>query len=129
MHRHLTRRPLLLERLEDRSLPAASAVLSAGVLTVTGTPAADVIVVRRAGDIIRVDGAAAVPAAAVSRIVVNAGAGNDMIFLNSQDTPGQQPLGVPVVVYAGDGDDTVLGSSGADAPYGQNGNDVLLGAD
>src|SRR5947209_7495827 len=92
--RPAARRPLLLELLEDRSVPTTAA-FSAGILTVTGTAADDVITVRRVGGTITVDGTgAAVAAAQVKQLVVNAGAGNDTIRLNSQDTAGQQALGV-----------------------------------
>jgi hypothetical protein len=132
MHRRPTaRRPLLLELLEDRSLPAASAVsaaLNSGVLTVTGTPGDDTITVRRSNNVITVDGTGvALPAAVVSQLVVNAGAGNDVISVNSQDTAGYQQLGVAVVVSGGDGNDTILGTPGADRLYGQNGNDKIAG--
>jgi hypothetical protein len=127
-NRDAARRPLLLELLEDRALPAVAATFADSVLSVTGTPAADTIVVRRVNDIITVDGTkVAVPARQVIQIRVDAGAGNDTIRLNSQDTPGQQALGVEVVVFGGDGDDTITGTPGNDFIYGQNGNDVLTG--
>jgi hypothetical protein len=129
MLRRATRRPLLVEPLEDRSLPTTAA-LAAGVLTVTGTPGPDTIIVRRINNVISVDGTGLAAAAAqVTRIVVDAGAGNDRIYLNSQDTPGQQPLGVPAVINGGDGNDFIVGSSGPNSISGGNGDDTIYGGD
>jgi hypothetical protein len=121
------RRPLLLELLEDRSVPAAVATFSAGTLTVTGTAAADTIMVRRVGDVISVDGTTArVAAGQVGQVIVDGGAGNDTIRLDSEAVGGR-PLGVAVVAMGGPGNDTIVGTPGADRLLGQDGNDVIRG--
>jgi len=120
------RRPLLLELLEDRSVPAV-ATFAAGTLTVTGTPAADTIIVRRVGDFISVDGTPArVAVGQVRQVIVDAGAGDDLIRLDSEALGGQ-PLGVPVVAMGGAGNDTIIGTPGADRLLGQDGNDTVRG--
>jgi hypothetical protein len=127
-NRDAARRPLLLEPLEDRALPAVAATFADSVLSVNGSPGPDTIVVRRVNNTLIVDGTnVTVPAGQVSQIRVDAAAGNDAIRLNSQDVSGQQALGVTVVVFGGDGDDTVTGTPGGDYLYGQNGNDGLTG--
>jgi Ca2+-binding RTX toxin-like protein len=45
----------------------------------------------------------------------------------TQDYLGNAGGGVQMVVYAGGGDDTLNGGSGADRMYGENGNDLLVG--
>jgi Ca2+-binding RTX toxin-like protein len=116
---------LLLEWLEERSVPS-TATLANGTLTVTGTSAADYIVVRRAQDMISVDGTPLkVPATQVKQVVVNAGAGNDIVRLDSENLGGQ-PLGVACTVLGGDGDDSIFGTPGPDKLYGQDGNDLIV---
>src|SRR5689334_18621276 len=51
-HPAARRRPLLLELLEDRSVPSATASFAAGTLSVTGSSGNDTIVVRRVNDVI-----------------------------------------------------------------------------
>jgi RTX calcium-binding nonapeptide repeat (4 copies)/Calpain family cysteine protease len=122
------RRPLLLELLEDRCVPAVTAALTGTTLTVNGTPGNDTIIVRRVGDVISVAGTGvSVSAGRVGQVVVNAGAGDDVIRLDSETTRGQAALGVPCVVYGGAGNDTIVGTPGADRLDGGSGNDTITG--
>ena len=87
-----------VEPLEERSVPT-TAVLSGGVLQIRGTNAADRILVKRLGDMIKVSG---VPRSfridQVRQIVINAGGGNDLVRLD----PGQ-PIVLPTRIQTGAG--------------------------
>ena len=114
--------PAMVEGLEDRRL--MSVTLSAGVLTVTGTPGADRIEFERDGDRIRVRDNGRdhrVSYAAVQRIVVNALAGDDEIRFKDGG------ISKPTELNAGDGNDRVEGSAGPDTINGGNGHDRLEG--
>jgi len=113
-----------VEPLEVRDCPAVN--LFNGVLTVEGTAGADVITVTQSGNTIYAGGQT-FDAAAVSRIVITGGAGNDTITNNT---------GKLANLYGGFGNDTIrggwgvdkiFGGQGADALYGGAGNDVLWG--
>jgi hypothetical protein len=121
---------LAVERLEDRSLMAAtvSASLSAGVLTVNGTEAADTISVRQVNNYLSVSGLTGrYSVSQVKQIVVNGLGGNDRILLNSEATAGQQPILLPTLLNGGAGSDYIVGSAGSDQIVGGLGNDQLLG--
>lgn len=135
---------LSAEPLEDRALaaaglmsgtghpviapPSVTATLNAGVLRINGTHAADAISVKQANGVISVNGVAGYfPAVAVSRIEVNGLGGNDLIRLNSEATPGGQPILKPCTVNGGTGDDTIFGSYGNDMLSGDAGNDIIYG--
>jgi RTX calcium-binding nonapeptide repeat (4 copies) len=62
----------------------------------------------------------------VDRLVVSAGAGSDTVDLGQSDID-LGPLSLPVIVFGGDGDDTITGSSADDRLYGQLGSDHLDG--
>src|SRR5262245_3975972 len=123
------RRPLSVECLEHRAVPATlQATLQNGVLRILGTPADDVVVVRQFDRTIAVDGVAnQFPALQVNRLVIDTGAGNDTIRLDSQNFPGQTALTAPATVYGGDGNDTIAGTNRGDQIYGQGGNDAITG--
>ena len=109
----LGRRQFALEQLETRAVPAAgiTAVLVNGQLTVTGTDRADQIVFRRAGDTVSVQGVqGSFDANSISSIVVDAGAGNDIVRLNTQAARGGVALNVPTTIQGGAGNDTIIGS-------------------
>src|SRR5262245_52887364 len=93
---------LSLEPLEDRTMPAVSAVLAGGVLTVQGTPGNDQLVIRRqAGQIVLLDHGREVAhfsASSVAQIQVNAGAGNDRVQVGPE-------VAQPVLLRGGPGDD------------------------
>jgi hypothetical protein len=130
------------EPLEQRQLMAASAELVAGVLRVTGTDLSDRITVEtitvQVGTSapsqhlrVRVTdpaGNARLDAAnqpvervfgpnAVTRVHVEAGAGNDAVTTTS--------VSVPVFARGGTGSDTITTGGGNDSVYGQAGNDVV----
>ena len=85
------RRTLNIERLEDRTVPAGiTGTLQNGVLTILGTPGDDTIVVRFANKTVSVDGTKI--EAEANRIVIDAGAGNDVIRLDSQTFANQDAL-------------------------------------
>ena len=108
------------EVLEIRQVPTATAVLQAGVLTITGSEQADNIVVNTAGNHLSVDGITTLFAGCcVGSIVVNAGGGNDSVDLTA--------VSVPTRVFGGAGNDTLTGGSGNDTLRGESGNDVLRG--
>ena len=142
--------------LEDRSVPAVTAVLGAysGVLTVTGTDAADTIrlegvdggynvTVEQAGAngpepvtiavnwLDRYDYYTKVPASWVVRARVFAGGGNDSVAVGEYGTwrrPAEIDAGDGAdVVYAGGGDDRVDAGPGDDTVFGEAGHDTLLG--
>src|SRR5262245_7127418 len=116
---------LQIENLGSRRLP--SATLVNGVLTVDGTEAADVIVVRQVGDTISVRGmqidlggnlVSSVNVQDVSQIEVNAFGGSDRIVLTGVTVGG--------IVHAGNGADMIFGGDGADDMDGDNGNDTIV---
>src|SRR5262245_22228191 len=108
---------LRFEQLEDRLTPAATAALAGGVLTLTGTAAADKIVVRQTADRMKVTGVGDFPLVDVQSIVVDAGAGNDVIDLRG--------VRLPSTLDGGDGRDLIWGGFGADTIHGGTGNDRI----
>jgi Ca2+-binding RTX toxin-like protein len=97
-----------------------------GTLVVNGTPNNDSIVLtNQTGGGIRVTSNGAVingspfAFAAVKKIQVSSGAGNDLIYLTD--------LNVPAVLVGGDGDDTLRAGTKNDDLSGDNGGDVLEG--
>ncbi len=108
---------LHLESLETRECPAASASVFNGVLTVVGSDGDDNIVVTRNGGWISA-GNRSFNASAVKRLVITAGAGDDVIRDNS---------GMSAVIYGGQGNDTIYGGRGHDRIYGGEGDDVIHG--
>ena len=127
-----------VEALEDRHTPS-SAALVGGILTITGTPSDDFVIVAQAGGVIQAfDGATGavisvrgrgptVDASAVRKIVVNAKAGNDTIRLDGPLGQGNAPVLVPAVVRGGAGNDVLVGGQGNDRLTGGRGRDVLVG--
>jgi hypothetical protein len=121
-----------IESLEDRRLMATgiSASLSAGVLTVTGTEKADIIILKQEGKVISVyDDTKLVRNFTVGQaqsVVVNALAGNDYVklFGNSFNV-----LSIPATLKGGGGNDYLEGGKAADNIYGEGGNDNLMGGD
>ena len=118
--RHDQSRMEAAEVLEIRQVPAATAVLQAGVLTITGSEQADNIVVNRVGTNLTVTGVATLFAAgSVSSIIVNAGRGHDSVDLTA--------VNLPTMVFGGAGNDSLTGGSGQDTLMGESGSDVLRG--
>jgi Ca2+-binding RTX toxin-like protein len=118
---------LNVEHLEDRAVPAANVVLSAGVLTVTGDDAADRIQVSTInnGATIQVQYNTATnrlvtqnfQANAVQRILVNSGNGDDYVA---------NLTGVSATLNAGGGNDYIQGGTGTDVMSGGDGNDTVI---
>jgi hypothetical protein len=109
--RKIRPRRLQMENLERREVMTAglTAVLnSAGVLTVTGTGGDDEINFRQSGGLISIeDVAQSFKATKVKSIVVDLGAGNDLVSLNSFGNGGSQSLAEKVTVRSGAGNESV----------------------
>jgi len=117
-----------VEPLEPRTLPAAA--LIRGVLSVAGTDAADQILVRRDGPLLRVslNGAGSNHlASSVQSLKVDAAGGDDFVYVDAptpaelRGGPGDDSL------YGGSGDDSLYGGPGTDSLYGGPGRDGLFG--
>jgi Ca2+-binding RTX toxin-like protein len=120
------RRILSIERLEDRTVPTGiTGSVQNGILTITGTAGDDTIIVRSFNKTVTVDGTTI--EAEAGRVVINAGAGNDVIRLDSQNFARSVALRAPATVNCGDGNDLVHGTNVGDIVLGQNGNDSLFG--
>ncbi|HJZ93534.1 MAG TPA: calcium-binding protein, partial [Gemmataceae bacterium] len=129
---------LALLGLEDRTVPAITAAYDAGtkVLTVTGDAAVNEISVEMVGTKVGVfkdfvtgtkapvpiTGAPAtgITLALLSKVVVNAAAGNDVVSVDAKITK-------PAELNGGDDNDNLTGGSGSDSIDGGNGDDLLLG--
>ena len=119
VRRSPARTRLVVEALEGRVVPAVTAFLSDGILTVTGTAGNDAIAVTESRGAIKVAGKSFV-ADEVWRVVVNGLGGNDKITLSTTKS-GR--------VNGGDGNDTLTGGAGDDWLVGGAGNDVQTGGD
>jgi len=118
-----TRRPLMCESLESRTL--LSAVLTdTGTLAIYGTPEADTITVKRVGRelVVNVNNEEHrfVKQQVKGGILIKALGGNDKVVLSPNIT-GQ------VTIFGGAGNDLLVGSGGADWLYGGVGHDKLKG--
>lgn len=109
---------LKVESLENRNM-MAGITLNAGVLTITGTNAADEVivdatvngVVARLNDVVQV-----FAPMSVTSLVVNGLAGDDKISNNT---------GFSATLRGGAGDDTIKGGTGNDVMQGGAGDDIL----
>jgi hypothetical protein len=136
-----TKTRLALTALEAREVPASlTAFLSNGVLTVTGTNQSEYIALYESGGKVQLcwsdpgvvssqkltHGASY---SGVTKVVVNAGDGNDVVNLNFTSFNGiaVSPLGKPSVVNGGNGNDAIYGGKGNDLLYGNAGIDTLSG--
>jgi len=115
----------MLERLENRI--QLDAQLASGVLTITGGAGAidDVITVTKQGTNLVVaqtpagSGQTSFLATSVTKIVVDAGDGNDTVNLAG--------VGKRTEINGGAGNDTLTGGSGSDTISGGAGDDVING--
>jgi hypothetical protein len=113
--------------------PGVTAVMGGdGTLTVTGTPGNDSIVMTLDGVGIRVTNNGTVvggsPFQRVKKIAVNAGEGNDLVYLTDLNVPAVlNGGGGSDTLRAGSGNDYANGNVGADVVEGYLGNDTLLG--
>jgi uncharacterized protein YkwD len=108
--------------LELRVVPALSAGLVNGVLTVISDSASDMLAVNLSGASLVVAGLnPSYPSASVTTIVLDGGAGNDTLTIG----PG---ITQPCYLYGGAGNDVLTSHSPAnDWLFGGNGNDTLNG--
>jgi hypothetical protein len=123
-----TRPALSIERLEARDVPA-TANLYGSTLIVDGNDRPESLTVRFDGSRVTVDDttirdgrstASSIDASRVRQVVIHARGGDDTINVAT--------LKVPVMVWAGTGNDRVYCGSGNDTVYGDPGNDTILGA-
>jgi Ca2+-binding RTX toxin-like protein len=106
-----------------RLLLAASVSLDGGLLFINGTEDADAITVEVIDGVMTVainELGFTAPAAAVKRIRVLAGAGNDRVSIADS-------VSVKTELYGGEGDDWLRGGSRAAILMGEAGNDTLIG--
>lgn len=125
--RPVFRSRLNCESLEVREVPAATASLVNGVLTVRGSAGNDIIVVRRSGERLIANGTGVSAALSqVRSIKIDGLAGNDTIRLLADGATGN---GVPhrAVITGGGGNDVIVGGDGNDSISGGGGNDTLSG--
>jgi Ca2+-binding RTX toxin-like protein len=114
---------ILLARLINPTASTAPAIFArrvANELQISGTPGDDIIHLRRdaTGGLI-IDGVPTPDTQGVTRIVIQALAGNDRIDASAAT--------VPVSIQGGDGNDVLLGGAGDDSLFGNAGNDTLFG--
>ena len=131
--RPATRRPFrfapAVQFLEQREVPAVLASFSGGVLVVVGDGADDAISVNfdAAGTLLVSGGTVPIvggapTAATLTQITVFGYGGNDTIALG--EAHGALPK---AFLFGGDGNDILIGGSGADHFFGQAGNDSIVG--
>jgi Ca2+-binding RTX toxin-like protein len=144
-HARPNRAPALgLLELECRTVPTA-ACLEGGVLTVMGTDGNDSIYVNQTSGWISIDegpmgsqvtaiqtssgSSWRVAASQVTRIVIDAGGGNDTVSLDTAGLTGNgdTPITIPAVVRGGTGNDSLMGGYGTDILLGGAGSDSLCG--
>ena len=131
----------LIENLEDRRL--LSAALAGGVLTVTGTPNADRVLVASTYNRLYVIESTVTPGengarptvtttqtsfnrSEVTSIVANLGAGNDRMIVSDGLSFRRRPA-IPATLNGDAGNDWLVGGGGNDTLSGGDGDDVLLG--
>jgi hypothetical protein len=130
------RAALAVEALEERCVPTTATFYSNGVLAIVGTSSSDRTYVQQSGSqisvnngqsIIPINGAYAwVNSAYVSGVVVDAGAGDDVVSLTS--ATGANALRVPGTIYGGTGNDILIGGLGANTINGGGGQDRMTSA-
>ena len=116
----------MLESLEQRICLTVTTSFDAGVLTVTGDHADDLvhIVADHHGNVVVSDAhhtLATVPAHDLVRIDVNLGPGNDSLGVGG--------VFAPMVIHGGDGNDVLTGGSSHDQIFGDAGDDQINAAD
>jgi hypothetical protein len=124
-------RRLQVESLEDRSLPASgvSSVLSRGVLTVTGTDAADKITIRQtaAHNVSVIGNGVTRSFSGVNSVSVDGRGGNDTITMDTRYTDAHRITPLNATLNGGAGNDTLIGGSGNDTLNGGAGTNKLDG--
>jgi uncharacterized protein YkwD len=108
-------------RLEDRTVPAVTASLVNGLLTVYGDGADNQITLNLSNGNYSIGGVAQTyVASAVRAITIDAGDGNDVVTVSPSVT-------TKTLIFGGNGNDTLTGGSGSDEIYGGMGNDTING--
>jgi uncharacterized protein GlcG (DUF336 family) len=113
---------LTCDELEGRDVPATTSLVG-GLLTITGTAAADRITVSEQGSqIVVVDGTQEIYRSAnpTTNVLILGQGGNDKIRVSPTFT-------IPVQIEGGDGNDKIVAGNGDAVLLGQNGDDVLSG--
>jgi Ca2+-binding RTX toxin-like protein len=106
--------------------PAASqntfAVLSNGILTITGASNSDSIsVTDDAGSVVAIEnGQSSSPFSGVMEVSITGGGGNDTISMAG--------IPIPAAISGGGGDDSIIGGARGDSLKGGGGNDTIGGA-
>lgn len=120
-----------LERLEQREVPATvTTALTNGILRVTGTDAADTIVMRQTGEgrITAYIGTTTRSFTGVREVYVDVRAGNDYVSLDTTPLGANEVrLAVKATLIGGTGNDTLIGGANNDLIYGNAGDDGLYG--
>ena len=115
---------LTCDELERREMPAVTASVVAGTLTVTGTPGDDRITLFRDGpNLVVLDGTLETlrtPSAGVTSIAIDGGAGNDVIRIAPSVTQ-------PAAISGGSGRNKLVAGAGNAVLVGGTGNDALFG--
>ncbi|MBC7784921.1 MAG: hypothetical protein H7144_13870, partial [Burkholderiales bacterium] len=116
----------VIEAVEARQMFAATAFLSAGVLTITGTTAADNITVSKDVANLKVKLSPSLTKtyayAAVTKIVASLGNGNDTFTSDNSVVK-------KMSITGGNDNDTITSGGAADSLYGNAGKDRLTGLD
>ena len=121
-----------MEAMEPRLLFSAAGVEA--IWTIHGdvdpaNPADEIIIQRSADDPARIEARVngevvdSRLADEIAGIDVFAGNGDDMVRVK----PGGTPLGVPIRLYGGNGDDALIGGPDDEVLFGGDGNDLLMG--
>jgi hypothetical protein len=113
-----------LERLEDREVPAVTAVLNGGILLLQGTPQADFVRITVTNNLLLVNQIGIPPLrvfnrANVGEILFFGGGGND-VFINDSF--------VRAVAVGGTGNDLLVSLASQSQMVGGPGNDLIIGA-
>jgi len=115
---------LRCDELEAREVPAVTASVAAGTLTIAGTPGNDRIrVYQDGGSLVVLSGTEQIlnmPSAAVSNIVIAGGDGNDSLIVANNVTQ-------PVQIDGGNGQNKLVAGGGNAVLVGGTGNDALFG--
>jgi uncharacterized protein YkwD len=111
---------LSVTRLEDRTVPAVTASLVNGILTVLGDGAANTIDIGFGNGQINVSNVGVYAATGVRGITVDGGDGNDIINASAA-------LPIGCLLFGGYGNDRIMGGGGGDQIFGGLGDDILDG--
>jgi Ca2+-binding RTX toxin-like protein len=115
-----------IEALEPRRL--LTAALTNGILTITGTSKADLLIVTEdsANVFVSLNGATSTPfdASQIKSLSIDLAGGNDRTFMQDK---GKLPLRIPALIMGSKGNDTLRGGLKNDTLLGGSGDDVLDG--